>query len=111
MVLARNYQQVFAGATAGVVSGHNIRTAKFSDLDTAAMFKLTASEIGDVKFVRRSAEECVVHSPPTAEKMYENGCTNFRRRRRMYEFLVVVVGWVWGGGSDFFGFCVPRWRG
>jgi hypothetical protein len=31
----------------------------------------------------------VDHSPPTAEKMYENGCKNFRRRRRMYEFLVV----------------------
>jgi hypothetical protein len=41
------------------------------------------------------------HSPPTAEKMYENGCTNFRWRRRMYEFLVVVVVVVvvgWGGG-------------
>jgi hypothetical protein len=51
-----------------------------------------------------------MHSPPTAEKMYENGCTNFRRRRRMYIFLVVVV----GGGvgpSDFFGFCVSRRRG
>jgi hypothetical protein len=26
-----------------------------------------------------------LHSPPTAEKMYENGCTNFRRR--MYDFF------------------------
>jgi hypothetical protein len=47
-------------------------------------------------------------SPPTAEKMYENGCTNFRGCTRMYEFLVVFFG---GGGSDFFGFCVTRRRG
>jgi hypothetical protein len=29
------------------------------------------------------------HSPPTAERMYENGCTIFRGCTRMYEFLVV----------------------
>jgi hypothetical protein len=29
------------------------------------------------------------HSPPTAERMYENGCTNFRGCTRMYDFLVV----------------------
>jgi hypothetical protein len=42
MILAMNYRQVFAGATLGVMSGHNTRTAKLSDLDAVAMFKSTA---------------------------------------------------------------------
>jgi hypothetical protein len=40
------------------------------------------------------------HSPPTADKMYESGCTNFRGCTRMYDFLVFF----WGGGSVFFAF-------
>jgi hypothetical protein len=56
MVLAMNYRQVFADVTAGVMSGHNMRTAKLSDLDTVDMFKLTVSKIGEVKCVKLSAE-------------------------------------------------------
>jgi hypothetical protein len=36
-------------------------------------------------------------APPTAERMYENGCTIFRGCTRMYEFLVVCG----GGGQRF----------
>jgi hypothetical protein len=38
-------------------------------------------------FTCLKSEVILLHSPPTAEKMYENGCTNFRLRRRMYELF------------------------
>jgi hypothetical protein len=60
MIPAMNYRQVFAGVTAGVMSGHNMRTAKLSDLDTVDMFKLTASKIGEVKCVKLPPEGRVV---------------------------------------------------
>jgi hypothetical protein len=59
MILAKNYRQVFADVTLGVMTGHNMRTAKLSDLDTAAQFKLTVSNIGDMKCVKLSDEERV----------------------------------------------------
>jgi hypothetical protein len=67
--------------------------------------------IGNAVFLAPHNAQLAPHSPPTAERMYENGCTNFRRRRRMYEFL---GGGGVGGGvgpSVVFGFCVPRRRG
>ena len=39
------------------MTGHNMRTAKLSDLDTVAQFKLTVSNIGDVKCAKLSDEE------------------------------------------------------
>jgi hypothetical protein len=92
MVLAMNYRQVFADVTAGIMSGHNMRTAKFSDLDTVAMFKLTASEIGDVKCVKRSAEERVVDSESfDAQKLIPKLSVNVLDVGKIKELLAIAM--------------------